>query len=190
MPSLPVAARVAALCVVVALTNTAITRAQVPTVPVGTRVRIDVGLPNQELVGKVEFQAADIIAVETNGGTLSVPVSVVKRIDVSAGRSHSNGARRGFAIGALGLGGTVAGFLVVDHFAWDANNCAGDECIDALAFAPILVPLAAMVGGFAGGVIGILAGSEQWYGMYAATPRVSIAPQRHGVTNIGLSLPF
>lgn len=189
MPSLPVAARVAALCVVVALTNTAITRAQVPTVPVGTRVRIDVGLPNQELVGKVEFQAADIIAVETNGGTLSVPVSVVKRIDVSAGRSYPIGAARGMKIGALGLGGTVAFLLIASHFISKVDKCAG-ECIDALAFAPTLVPAGVVVGGVAGGVIGVLGAAEQWSGLYFAPPRVSLLPRRIGGTTVGLSLRF
>jgi hypothetical protein len=178
------------MCVGVTLVNATIAAAQVPTIPVGTRVRVNAAWPNTDVVGRVESQRADTIAVETYAGTRFVPLVAVKRIDVSVGRSHSDGTVRGMKIGAIGVGGTVAFFLVALHFVSDGDNCGGDECTDALALAPVLIPTGVVVGGVVGGVIGLLAGSEQWDGLYFAPPRVSMLPQRGGATRIGLSLHF
>jgi len=190
MANLLTAVRAVAACAMVVLTRSTIALGQAPTVPPGTRVRVNAAWPNTDVVGRVQSSTADTIAVETYAGTRSVPLATVKRIDVSVGRSHAEGARRGFLYGAIGLGGTVAAVLVAGHFVANDDTCGGSECIDDLALAPILIPIGAAFGGVAGGIIGVLAGSEQWDGVYFAPPHISILPARKGAMSIGVSLGF
>ena len=182
---------VAATFAVMTLADATVTRAQVPTIPLGTRVRLDAPRPNGSLVGTVKSQSADSIAIETNDSTRVVPIASVKRIAVSEGQSRSEGARRGMKIGGIGLGGAMAVFLFASYVASPNNNCGGaDECLDPIAAFPYLVPASALVGGLAGGIIGAIAGAERWDTRYLAHVRVSILPGPNGVMRVGLSLSF
>ena len=173
------------------LTEAAVAPAQVPTIPPGTRVRLAAPRPNDGLAGTVRSQSADSIAIETDGLTRVVSLASVRRIDVSEGRSRRYGAVRGMKIGAIGLGGTVGVLLVAGWVAQPDNNCGGaDQCFDAMAALPYLVPAGALIGGLAGAAIGTIAGAERWSRLYPPPVRVSILPARNGVTTLGLSLSF
>lgn len=184
--------RAAGALAVMMLAEAAVTRAQVPTIPLGTRVRLDAPRPNAGIVGTVRSQSADSIAIETDDSTRVVSLASVRRIDVSAGRSRGDGALRGMKIGGLGLGGSMAVFLVAGYVASPNHNCGGaDECLDPIAALPYLVPASALIGGLAGAFIGAIAGAERWHRLYPTPVRVSILPAPpNAVTRVGLSLSF
>lgn len=176
---------------VLMLADAAVTRAQVPTIPLGTRVRLDGPRPNPGLVGTVRAQSADSIAIETADSTRAVSLASVRRIDVSEGRRSADGALRGMKIGAFGLGGSMTVFLVAGYIASPNNNCGGaDECLDPIAALPYLVPAAALIGGLTGAFIGAIAGAERWRRLYPTVVRASILPAPNGATRFGLSLSF
>jgi hypothetical protein len=181
----------AAAFAVLMLAYAAVARAQVPTIPLGTRVRLDAPRPNAGLVGTVRSQSADSIVIDSDDSTRAISLASVKRIDVSEGRSSVDGALRGMKIGGLGLGGAMAVFLVASYVASPNNNCGGaDECLDPIAALPYLVPASALIGGLAGAFIGAIAGAERWSGLYPPPARMTILPVRNGATRIGLSLSF
>src|SRR5215813_2717458 len=103
--------------------------AQVPTVPVGTRVRVDTPESNARLSGTLTSQSVDSIAIETTDATRTVSLASVRRVDVSRGVSHLDGAVRGMNIGSLALGGTTATLLLAAHFLWPKHDCI-DLCVD------------------------------------------------------------
>jgi hypothetical protein len=186
-PSLCVTAAFA----VMTLADAPVIRAQVPAIPLGTRVRLDAPRPNRGLVGKVKSQSADSIAIETDDSTRVVSIALVRRIEVSEGRSHSGGALRGMKIGGIGLCGAMAVFLVAGYFASPNNNCGGaDECLHPIAALPYLVPASVVVGGLAGAFIGAIVGAERWDTRYPTPMRVSMLKAPNGVTRVGLSLSF
>jgi len=184
MPSL-----IAAMaCAVMTMVTAVIASAQLPTIPVGTRVRVSAASPNGDVVGDIVSESADSIGVDTRAGTRFVPLATVKRLDVSMGRSHSEGGSRGLAIGAIGGGAIVATLLAVGHFTYD-DKCPAEECLDPLPFGLVLVPAGIVAGSIAGAIVGALAGSEQWHTAYIVLPRVSIAP-RERAAHVGLALRF
>jgi hypothetical protein len=176
---------------VMMLAQAAVIGAQVPTIPLGTRVRLDAPRPNAGLAGTVRSQSADSITIETDDSTRVVSLALVRRIDVSEGRSRGDGALRGMKIGGLGLGGSMAVFLVAGYIASPNHNCGGaDECLDPIASLPYLVPASALIGGLAGALIGATAGAERWDRLYPRPVRVSILPTPTGATMVRLSLSF
>jgi len=179
-----------ALGLAVILPNAAaLAAAQVPTIPVGTRVRVEAPGPNTRLTGTVTAQSADSIAIETTEATRTVSLAWVRRVDVSRGVSHRDGAIRGMKIGGLALGGTIAALLLAGYFASPDNNCGGaDECFNFGPAPVLLVPVAAIVGGVSGAVIGSLVGAEHWDSIYPTRARVSVWPTGNGAVAIGLSL--
>jgi hypothetical protein len=196
MLKLTMNARTAAALAVIVTASAAVARAQVPTIPVGTHVRLEAPRPNVRIDGTVKWQSADSIAVETQNSVWTVSLASVRRIDVSGGLSHRDGAIRGMKIGALGLGGTIATLLVVAYLV-DPNPDRGgaDECINPGAAIPILAGAGAIVGGVAGLAIGGMVGAEHWdrvYLGYSATRPLGYSaeePSRRAA-RFGLSLRF
>jgi hypothetical protein len=162
--------------------------AQVPTIPLGTRVRLDLPKPNDGLTGTLTFQSADEITISTRDSfSLVVAVASVRRIDVSGGVSHPDGTMRGMKIGGLGFGGVMAALLIADAV---TSVGARDKLFNPLAAIPYLVPPAVVVGGLAGGIVGGLVGREHWDTVYSAGLRVSVLPAKSGAMSVGLSMRF
>jgi hypothetical protein len=183
--------RAAGALAVTMLAQAAVIGAQVPAIPLGTRVRLDAPRPNAGLAGTVRSQSADSITIETDDSTRVVSLASVRRIDVSEGRSSRDGAFRGMKIGGLGLGGAMAAFLIAGYVASPNHNCGGaDECLDPIAALPYLVPASALIGGLAGAFIGAIAGAERWDRLYPRPVRVSILPTPTGVAMVRLSVRF
>ncbi len=174
--------------------------AQVPLRP-GERVRVTGhffcqpfyncvgGLP-QRYVGTFLSWKADTLVVQSNGDTLSVPVSLVTRLDVSRGRKTNTG--EGAVIGLL-VGGVVG--AVIGYASYEECKPQGKffSCIADLG--PEYAALGgAVVIGLVGGVVGALIGASSRTDRWRAVPlnqlRVSLGPQRDGRYGLGASVRF
>ncbi len=136
------------LVAILAFVPLASATAQVPVRP-GARVRVtghfcqfysncEGGQPEHR-VGTFVAWKADTLVVQSNGDTLSVPVNLVTRLDVSRGRKTNTG--KGAGIGFL-LGGFVG--AVIGYGSYDERVPQGFLSQGTLALA------GAVIGGFGG----------------------------------------
>ncbi len=133
--------------------------------------------PRQRSVGTFLAWKADSLVVQSNGDTLSVPVNLVTRLDVSRGRKTNTG--KGAGIGFL-LGGVVGAVIGLASYeeceSQGAFSCIGDlgPGVNALG--------GAIIGGLVGLVAGVLIGSatetDRWQEVPLDRLRLSLGPQR------------
>jgi hypothetical protein len=125
----------------------------------GARVRVNV-VNGHQIVGYVERLTSDSLTVlSERSGVAAVSLRNVTGIDVSAGKSHANGALlgglKGLAAGALV--GTVGSAILVGK---PPANCS---IICGRAAAMTVYGVFFGIGGAASGVvIGAVEGAEQW----------------------------
>lgn len=157
--------------------------AQAPTIPLGTRVRV-------EMQGKIKVdgtlmsQTEDSIIVSSPGTLRTVVASEsVARIRVSEGRSHAQGAVRGMKIGTVVAGGGVALIFGAAYIESTENNKS-----IALLFA--FVAAGAVTGAMYGAAIGGIFGAERWTTVYSSPVRVSFRPAQSGAPGVGVSIWF
>ena len=145
--------------------------------------------PRQRSVGTFLAWKADSLVVQSNGDTLSVPVNLVTRLDVSRGRNTNTteGAGIGFLLG--GFVGAVIGLTSYEKCeSQGAFSCIGPGGPEIYALG------AAVIGGLGGVVVGALIGSaiesERWEEVPLDRLRVSLGPQRDGRFGFGASVRF
>ncbi len=135
-----------------------------------------VGGSPQQYRGTFVTWKADTLVTESNGDTLSVPVDLVTRLDVSWGRKINTGmnARIGFLLG--GLAGAVIGYA------------SYEECVPQGWFSCIGPDFGPEVGGLGGLVVGaIIGGSPE---LRLDRLRVSFGLQRDDGFGLGASVRF
>lgn len=124
--------------------------------------------------------------VITDSLDLAVPLTAVTKIEVPNGRRSNwdRGARTGaIAGGAVGLllGGVYAACN-------DSMVCpeTGAQKAGAIVASTVMVGLA---GGVVGAIIGAMSSREAWKEVPTGRPRISVIPQRNGMT-VTLSMRF
>ena len=145
--------------------------------------------PHRQSVGTFLAWKADTLVVQSNGDTLSVPVNLVTRLDVSRGRKTNTG--EGAGIGFL-LGGFVGAVIGLTSYekceSQGAFSCIGPGGPEIYALG------AAVIGGLGGVVVGALIGSaietDRWQEVPLHRLRVSLGPQRDGRFGFGTSVRF
>ena len=154
------------------------TAAQVPTIPPGTRVRVETQQKTRA-EGALMSQTSDSIIVATRRATrTAVASAAVTRIAVSSGRSSAHGAFWGMKLGAAVGGGAVA--LLFTGFA------GGLPGFQILPYAVV----GAAIGGTYGAAAGSIRGVERWSAVYSAPNRVSFGPFQGGAPGVGVSIRF
>ncbi len=139
----------------VALASPMLLSAQLPQVLPGTRVRVSTA--TETYTGTFMSQAADTIDVAESGAIhRRIPVSAVRQLFVSQGKTAGAGAIRGLKIGALVLA-AVAGLLAV--VIWSETGFQAAE-------GALLVGGGAVEGAMFGAIIGAIVGAEGWQRIY------------------------
>ena len=160
--------------------------------------------PRRQSVGTLLPWKADSLVMESNGDTLSVPVNLVTRLDVSRGRK-SFGAGRGGIIGGV-VGAASAAIIGAASYEEpeEPQPCVPRDFLDCLLRGPRGDRISrtaadaavqwAVVGAVVGYAIGRLLGSaiktERWQEVPLDRLRVSFGPQRDGRVGLGLSVSF
>ncbi len=160
--------------------------------------------PRQRSVGTFLAWKADSLVVQSNGDTLSVPVNLVTRLDVSRGRK-SFGAGRGGIIGGLvgAASGAIIGAASYEE-PEEPQPCVPRDFLDCLLRGPRGDRISrtaadaavqwAVVGAVVGYAIGRLLGSaiktERWEEVPLDRLRVNLGPQRDGRYGLGASVGF
>jgi len=161
--------------------------AQAPTIPPGTRVRIETR-ERGTFDGTLMSQTSDSFFVAGPGALRTLVASEsVTRLRVSEGRSHARGAVRGMKIGAAVGGGGMAlviGAAFIGSTAKDKYNG------ESLGMAVGLVASGALVGVMYGAGIGALFAVERWTTVYSNPLRVSFRPAPSGAPGVGVSVRF
>ncbi len=145
--------------------------------------------PRQRSVGTFLAWKADSLVVQSNGDTLSVPVNLVTRLDVSLGRKTNTGkgAGTGFLLGAV-VGAVIGLVSYEECVPQGAFSCLGPDGPEVAAAA------GAIIGGLGGLVAGALIGSatetDRWQEVPLDRLRVSLGPQRDGRFGLGASVRF
>ncbi len=162
----------------------------------GARVRVTILLPCPDIYtscadwrsrhnGTFVAWKADTLVVQSNGDTLTVPVTLLTRLDVSRGRKTNTG--KGAEIGFL-LGGVVGAVIGYASYEECEGVCFGDFGSGFAAF------VGGLVGGLGGGAVGALIGSstktDRWREVPLDRVRVSLGPQRDGWLGLGASVRF
>ncbi len=151
--------------------------AQVPVRP-GARVRVT-HLPRHS-VGTFLAWKSDTLVFQSNRDTLSVPVDLMARLEVSRGEKTIPG--RGAVIGLL-LGG-VAG-AVIGHASRDP------QCEPWCIYYDVAgVMFGGLGGAVAGALIGSLIKTDRWVEVSLDWLRVSMTPRRDGRFGFGASVRF
>jgi len=135
-------------------------RAQGSQPEAGTRVRVFApGVLPRPVAGRVVRVTPDTVVLQTRAdASVAVPLAAAERMERSLGRSHSWGAVRGFAYGAL-AGGTAMGVAVLGGAEFCIYiSCLNNNLAGATGGALIGAALGAPVGAVIGGVLGV----EQW----------------------------
>ena len=144
----------------------------------GARVRVT-HLPRQS-VGTLLAWKSDTLVFQSNGDTLSVPLDLVARLEVSRGEKTNVG--KGQRIGLL-LGGIVG--WVIGHASRDP------QCAPMCIFYDVA---GLTFGGLGGLVAGTLIGgsikTDHWQDVPLDRLRVSLAPQPDGRFGLRLSVRF
>ncbi len=148
-----------------------------------------VGGRPEHRVGTFVAWKADTLVVHSNGDTLSVPASLVTRLDVSRGRKTNTGKGSGIGL----LVGVVVG-AIIGYASYEECVPRGwFSCIGAVD--PELYALGGgIVGGLVGGGVGALIGAlirtDRWQEVPLDRLRVSLGPQRDGRFGLGASVRF
>lgn len=199
------------LAAALALTSVVPLAAQSTLAP-GTRVRVSApAFQNATVVSRsAEWQTGTLLRSDsshltlrtTAGDELSVPLSLVRRIEVSDGTMPASdawrrGARQGALIGAGTVGVLVVGVFILDRAPGPDEGPLSEDAFpeeeedsDFVAFMGTAVPLmagAAVVGGGLGAIFGSRA-QERWTPV--VMDRVRVAPIVGGGTGVSLSLRF
>ena len=160
------------------------TAAQGPTIPHGTRVRVETQQKTRA-EGTLMSQTSDSIIVATRRATrTAVASAAVTRIAVSSGRSRAHGALWGMKLGAVVLGGGIGLLLGGAYVSSNSEHKSTSGII------PLMVAGAA-VGGMYGAVAGTIRGVERWSTVYAAPIRVSFGQfQGSSARGVSVSIRF
>ena len=168
-------------------TSTEAAAQDTPPIAVGERVRVSTA-SGATYVGLVGMVTSAVIEVQDEEGSRSsVPLSTVRRLEVSRGQKSnaSAGAFIGFVTGAI-TGALIGGSL------GDAPPIFGGETSPLSAEKKAFIGF--LLGGAGGAIIGKLIGeavhSDRWVEVPLERLRVSLAPQRHGRFAFGLSVRF
>lgn len=162
------AARRSLLLLTIACSATSVLAQRAPApVSIGTRVRIYApSLRSDPYTGRVASVRGDTVVLDTAGERtrlgfdmgpvlvdqyrrVTIPLSTVEAVEVSAGRSHVRPALKGAVLGGLALG-LINGLQ------------SGSQINPTLKQIASGVPSGAIVGAILGGTIGYLLGSERW----------------------------
>ena len=167
-------------------TSTEAAAQDTPPIAVGERVRVSTA-SGATYVGLVGMVTSAVIEVQDEEGSRSsVPLSTVRRLEVSRGQKSnaSAGAFIGFVTGAI-TGALIGGSLgddpplLSEAFFFSAGEKAG---------------IGFLLGAGGGAIIGALIGeavhSDRWVEVPLERLRVSLAPQRHGRFAFGFSVRF
>ena len=154
------------------------TAAQGPTIPPGTRVRVETQ-QKKRAEGTLMSQTSDSIIVATRRSTrTAVASAAVTRIAVSSGRSRAHGALWGMKLGAaLGGGGVI---LLFTGFA------GGLPGFQILPYAVV----GAAFGGAYGAVARSIRGVERWSTVYSIPIRVSFGQLLGSAPGVNVSIRF
>jgi len=148
----------------------------------GARVRVTVPRDSRDpYVGTLDRLSSDSLTlrIESRAPVLTLPLTRVRRIEVSAGETSKvvTGGAIGFGVGA------TASLLFLAGFCSDPDTlCGGDEWLRAFAF--IALPSTLVGAG-----IGLLIRTERWREVELAPP-AALHSLRAPRWHIGLSLPF
>jgi hypothetical protein len=171
-----------ALLLIVMLSPPMLIAAQTPTIPPGTRVKVQTQ-QNTRVNGSLISQSSDSIIVATGDAMRTVIASdAVTRIDVSKGRSHLHGAVRGMKVGAVTTGGVVTLIFAVAYIGSRAED---------MSIAPFFAytAVSAAIGAMYGAAIGGMFGAERWSTVYSAPIQVTFRPSQ-GAPGAGVSIRF
>ncbi len=145
------------------------------TLPRGTRVRITPATPTQVVVGRLIAVTDSALVVRRDRGDLTIPRSVIQRLEVSRGTSRGRSALRGALLGSV-IGGVVGYYSVSDNSYWFDRR--GGAVFGAAT-------------GVAGGsFIGLLIGSFERWRDTAVPMSLSIAPTGAGSLSVGGRIAF
>ena len=158
--------------------------AQVPSVALETRIRVEVSDTGKKLVGNLLSQSSDSLTVAAPWAK-AVASAAITRMWQSDGRSHGRGLLRGMGIGG-GIGGGVTTVIIFGAIVAEQGEINGGAFVVAGAFGLI----GALEGAILGGIIGGAIGREKWKTIYSSPGRVSMRPASRGTPGMGLSIAF
>jgi hypothetical protein len=146
-------------------------RAQVPEVPMGARVRVTApSATANKYVGIVSSQQRDTLTLRRyDRSSIAIPTSAVTSLDLHRGKNRTKGALWGAAAGLI-LGGILG--LVSASAEKEPCFCPTDAQVTVLT---------AGAGALTGGAVGALFGTDRWervYGPDRNTTSSSVAPTR------------
>jgi hypothetical protein len=148
------------------------------TLPRGTRVRIAPATPTRAIVGRLVAVTDSSIVVRRDRGDLTIPRSVVQRLEISRGTSRAASAGRGALIGAV-VGGAIGSTKGCGHG-------GGEFCLEP--------PAAAAVGGVygaaTGSLVGLVVGSIERWRRTEMPISLSLAPTGDASLSIGGRIAF
>jgi hypothetical protein len=172
--------RIASLAVAATLAATAATADDaasegVPGVTVGSRVRIEAPtvLRGGRLLGTVAASDGRSLTLAMDGGLpIVIPREAIERLEVNAGRQHSN-VLKSTAIGAIV--GVVSGTILPV----DPNNCSPQS--ENLCSRGQAVGQGAATGALLGALVGVLHKTDRWLQVPSGTWRLAVQPSSKGV---------
>lgn len=134
----------------------------------GTRVRVSApAVSAKPMSGGVAFMDSDSIVLTQDGDRrTTLPLSAVRRLEVSRGRDRWAGAFRGAGIGGLAGGAAFAGLMVLQ-----------DGVVDGWTYLAFIA--GGVIGVPAGFIVGGLTGVERWDERTVA-PNLSLFVPRGG----------
>ena len=140
-----------------------------------------VGGSPQQYVGTFVTWEVDTLVIQNNGDTLSVPASLVTRLDVSRGRKANTGKGAGIGV----LLGVVAGALI-GYASYESESFFIE--LDPEAYAVWGAVFGGLVGGGVGALIGASIRTDRWQEVPLDRLRVNLGPQRDGRFGFGASV--
>ena len=152
--------------------------ASAQTLPRGTRVRITPATPTQVVVGRLIAVNDSALVVRHDRGDLTIPRSVIQRLEVSPGTSRRRSAGRGALFGLV-LGGVIG-------FAWGSMDCSGFWCFSPNEAAA----LGATTGVAAGSFLGLVVGSFERWRDTTVPVSISVVPTVEGSMSISGRIAF
>jgi len=152
----------------------------------GQRVRVSIdSLPQLQVqfVGNVaSLSAGHLVLMRADSGPLTIPVRIVRRLEVSRGMTGSK-AGEGMALGFLG--GAGVGALIG---ALNKPKCGGFMSMCELA-APVGGAIGGLVGLLVGGIVGLQFPRERWEAVPLDQLRVTVVGPG-GRLGLGVSVAF
>ena len=145
------------------------------TLPRGTRVRITPATPTQVVVGRLIAITDSALVVRRDRGDLTIPHSVIQRLEVSRGTSRGASALRGALLGLV-IGGVVGYASGNDNGYW----------VDR----PGAAVLGAATGVAGGSLIGLLVGSFERWRDTAVPMTLSVMPTGGQSLSVGGRIAF